>query len=95
MSVCDSDGRLMSLTRFLYAESPSYPLWYNDAGGLAFSSNGIDWTPPDAGRNAYNTTVNPGWAPGRYGNLDIIWDHFSRISQLHPTPHALWAVFYM
>ena len=30
-----------------------------------------------------------------YGNFDIIWDHFPRILQLHPTPHALWAVFYL
>ena len=25
----------------------------------------------------------------QYGNFDIILDHFSRISQLSPTPHAL------
>ena len=25
---------------------------------------------------------------GAYGNFDIIFDHFPRISQLHPTPHA-------
>ena len=30
-----------------------------------------------------------------YGNFDIISDHFPRILQLHPTPHALWAVFYL
>ena len=30
-----------------------------------------------------------------YGNFDIILDHFPRISQLQPTPHALWAVFYL
>ena len=30
-----------------------------------------------------------------YGNFDIILDHFSRIFQLQPTPHALWAVFYL
>ena len=30
-----------------------------------------------------------------YGNFDIILDHFSRISQLQPTPHALWAVLYL
>ena len=30
-----------------------------------------------------------------YGNFDIILDHFSRISQLQPNPHALWAVFYL
>ena len=30
-----------------------------------------------------------------YGNFDIILDHFPRISQLHPTPHALWSVFYL
>ena len=27
-------------------------------------------------------------------NFDIIWDHFPRISQLHPTPHTLCTVFY-
>ena len=30
-----------------------------------------------------------------YGNFDIIFDHFGRVSQFHPTPHALWAVFYL
>ena len=30
-----------------------------------------------------------------YGNFDIIWDHFSRISTLNHTPRALWAVFYL
>ena len=30
-----------------------------------------------------------------YGNLDIVLDHFSRVSQLCPTPHALYAVFYL
>ena len=45
-----------------------YPLWYNDLGGLAFSVDGIRWTPPDAGRNAYNTTVDPGWAAGSRGS---------------------------
>ena len=28
-------------------------------------------------------------------NFDIILDHFPRVFQLHPTPHALWAVFYL
>ena len=46
-------------------QSGAYPLWYDDVGGLAFSPDGISWTPPDAGRSAYNTTVDPGWAPGR------------------------------
>ena len=32
---------------------------------------------------------------GRYNDFDIILDHFSRVSQLHPNPHALWAVFYL
>jgi len=32
---------------------------------------------------------------GMHGNFDIILDHFRRISQLHPTPHALCAVFYL
>ena len=27
-----------------------------------------------------------------YGNFDIIFDHFSRISQLHPAPHAACAM---
>ena len=30
-----------------------------------------------------------------YKDFDIILDHFSRVSQLDPTPHALWAVFYL
>ena len=30
-----------------------------------------------------------------YGNFDIIWEHFSRVSRLRPTPHARWAVFYL
>jgi hypothetical protein len=43
----------------------TYPLWYDDFGGLTFSLDGISWNPPDAGRNAYNTTVDPGWAASR------------------------------
>ena len=30
-----------------------------------------------------------------YNGFDIILDHFPRVFQLHPTPHALWAVFYL
>ena len=30
-----------------------------------------------------------------YGNFDIIWDHFSRVSQLHPTPHAPCDMLYL
>ena len=30
-----------------------------------------------------------------YGNFDIIFDHFPRVSQLRPTPHALCAVLYL
>ena len=30
-----------------------------------------------------------------YGNFDIIFDQFSRSSQLRPTLHALCAVFYL
>ena len=33
--------------------------------------------------------ARPDRATGRYGNFDIILDHFSRISQLSPTPLAL------
>ena len=29
------------------------------------------------------------------GNFDIILDHFSRISQLHPTPYAPWSMLYL
>jgi len=55
-------------------QSGVYPLWYNDLGGLAFSVDGISWTPPDAGRNAYNTTFDPFWrAAGgsRQGNQTL------------------------
>ena len=41
------------------------------------------------------TAVAGGANGSLYGNFDIILDHFSRISQLQPTPHALWAVFYL
>ena len=30
-----------------------------------------------------------------YGSFHIIWDHLSRISQLHPTPHALCDILYL
>ena len=30
-----------------------------------------------------------------YNDFDIILDNFSRVSRLHPTPHAVWAVFYL
>ena len=30
-----------------------------------------------------------------YGNFDIILDHLSRISQLHPTPYAPWSMPYL
>ena len=30
-----------------------------------------------------------------YNDFDIILDHFPRVFQLHPTPHALWVVFYL
>ena len=30
-----------------------------------------------------------------YGNFNIIFDHFPRVSQLRPTPHALCAVLYL
>ena len=30
-----------------------------------------------------------------YNDFDIILDHFPRVFQLHPTPHALWSVFYL
>ena len=30
-----------------------------------------------------------------YNDFDIILDRFSRVFQLHPTPHAMWAVFYL
>ena len=55
-------------------QSGVYPLWYNDLGGLAFSVDGISWTPPDAGRNAYNTTVDPFWCAAggsRQGNQTL------------------------
>ena len=29
-----------------------------------------------------------------YGNFDIIWVHFSRLSQLRPTRHAPWTMLY-
>ena len=30
-----------------------------------------------------------------YNDFDIILDHFPRVFQLHPTPHAPWAVLYL
>ena len=33
--------------------------------------------------------------PPQYGNFFIILDHFPRKSQLHPAPHARWAVIYL
>ena len=30
-----------------------------------------------------------------YGNFDIILGHLSRVSQLHPTPHAPCAMLYL
>ena len=41
-----------------------FPLWYADFGGISWSVDGISWTPPDAGRNAYNTAVDPSLAAG-------------------------------
>ena len=29
-----------------------------------------------------------------YGNVDIIWGHLSRISQLDTTRHTVWAMLY-
>ena len=37
------------------------------------------------------------WHDGLLGHVgfDIILDHFPRVFQLHSTPHALWAAFYL
>ena len=39
--------------------------------------------------------VSAGASDVMYGNFDIILDHLPRVFQLHPTPHALWSVFYL
>ena len=39
-------------------------------------------------------SIRPTLLP-KYGNFDIILNHFSRVSQLCLTPHALCAVFYL
>ena len=49
-------------------------LWMN-TGGFALPSSFVSF-----GNNANNMA--------RYGNFDIVLDHFSRGSQLHVTPHA-------
>ena len=40
-----------------------------------------------------NLSLAEATVKGVYNDFDIILDHFPRVFQLHPTPHALWAVF--
>ena len=46
-------------------------------------------------RSAMQTGLASGWGAWYGGNFDIILDHLSRISQLHPSPYAPWYRLYL
>ena len=49
----------------------------------------------DAWPYALERQLVPLFGAGKVNDFDIILDHFPRVFQLHPTPHALWTVFYL
>ena len=62
----------------------------------------IEWPDPaisaaagDGGGWPRTVTVGAMRNRSGYGNFDIIFDQFSRISQLRPTQHALYAILYL
>ena len=64
------------------------------ASGSIYSAVIADQTGQRRGK-AWRAYFTSGLNWTMYGNFDIILDHFPRISQPHPTPHASWVVFYL